>query len=110
MFRLYLHFWLVCRFLLPFCVLRLQKATNASAEITFLAGLVPSPFFDGVCLPNPCVLASKRHVFYKAFDASVDDQEMHVFYCAFGTLRGVRKWRELARGSIFVGTLRVFSK
>ena len=64
MFRLYLHFWIVCRFLLPFCVLRAQKATNASAEITFLAGLVPSPAFDGVRLPNPCIMASKRHVLY----------------------------------------------
>ena len=90
MFRLYLHLGLVCRFLLPFGVLCSQKVTNASARIAFLAGLVSSPFFGGVCLPNPCVLASKRHVFYEAFDASVDDQEMHVFYCAFGTLRGVR--------------------
>ena len=90
MFRLYLHLGLVCRFLLPFGVLCSQKVTNASARIAFLAGLVSSPIFGGVCLPNPCVLASKRHVFYKAFDASVDDQEMHVFYDAFGTLRGVR--------------------
>jgi len=91
-------------------VLRSQKATNASAEITFLAGLVLFPAFDCVCLPNPCIMASKRHVFYEVSDASDDEQEMHVFYGAFGTLRGVRKWRELARGSIFVGTLLVFSK
>ena len=83
-------------------MIHLQKAMNASAEIT---GLVPSPSFDGVRPPITCVLASKRHVFYEVFDAPVGHREMHVFYCAFGTLRGVRKWRELARGSIFVGTL-----
>ena len=63
MFRLYSHFWLACRFLLPFCIIHLQKSRNVSAKITLLAGLAPSPSFDGVRPSNNCVLVSKRHVF-----------------------------------------------
>ena len=92
MFRLYLHLGLVCRFLLPFGVLCSQKVTNASARIAFLAGLVSSPIFGGVCLPNPCVLASKRHVFYGIFDLPVVDPDVPVFCGVFGTLRGASKW------------------
>ena len=90
-------------------MIHLQKAMNVSAKITLLAGLAPSPSFDGVRPSNSCVLVSKRHVFYKLFEAPLGLREKHVFYCAFEALRGVRKWREPARVTVFAGTLVVFS-
>ena len=108
MFRLYSHFWLACRFLLPFCIIHLQKSRNVSAKITLLAGLAPSPFLGGVWPSNKCLLVSKRHVFYELFEAPLGLREKHVFYGPFEALHGLRKWCKPARGTIFADTLGVF--
>ena len=68
MFRLYSHFWRACCFLLPSCIIHVQKAMNVSAKITRVAGLAPWSSFDGVRPSNYCVLVSKRHVFYVLFE------------------------------------------
>ena len=101
MFRLYSHFWLACRFLLPFCIIHLQKSMNVSAKITLLAGLAPSPSLGGVWPSNKCLLVSKRHVFYEVCEAPLGLREKHVFYGAFGALCVVCKRREPARGIDF---------
>ena len=108
MFRLYSHFWLACRFLLPFCIIHLQKAMNVSAKITLLAGLAPSPSFDGARPSNNCVLVSKRNVFYELFEATLGVRKKHVIYNPFEALRGLRKWCKPARGTIFADTFVVF--
>ena len=91
-------------------MIHLQKAMNVSAKITLLAGLVPSPSFDGVRPSNNCVLVFKIHVFYKLFEATLGLREKHVFYYPFEALRGLREWCEPARGTIFANTLVAFSK
>ena len=91
-------------------MIHLQKAMNVSAKITLLAGLAPSPSFDGVRPSNNCVLVSKRHVFYELFEATLGLREKHVFYDPFEALRGLREWCKPARGTIFANTLVVFSK
>ena len=83
---------------------------NVSAKITLLAGLAPSPSFGGVRPSTNFVLVSKRHVFYELFEATLGLREKHVLYHPFEALRGLCKWREPARGTIFADTLVVFSK
>ena len=90
-------------------MIHLQKAMNVSAKITLLAGLAPSPSFDGVRPSNNCVLV-KIHVIYELFEATLGLREKHVFYYPFEALRGLREWCEPARGTIFANTLVVFSK
>ena len=93
MFRLYSNFWLACRFLLPFCIIHLQKSMNVSAKITLLAGLAPSPSLGGVWPSNKCLLVSKRHVFYELFEAPLRVRENYVSYVLCEPLLGFRGYQ-----------------
>ena len=108
MFRLYSHFWRACCFLLPSCIIHVQKAMNVSAKIARVAGLAPWSSFDGVGPSNYCVLVSKRHVFYELFEALLGIREKPFFYGTFEALCGMRKWREPARGNGFRRDIDVF--
>ena len=47
---------------------------------------------------------------FSLFEATLGRWEKHVFYGPFEALRGLRKWRDPARGTILAETFVVFSK